>query len=671
MLRKWLAQGAATEAEWLAPALGALDWLLDGPARRVWCIANADDAPISDVLAGLAPGDVVAFYNTCRHAAAFADRRAPALVFFHASDRPGLVHGLHPDGRPTADLSGFPPPSRACVLKPDPASGAGTRVAAGMPSFELETARLAALLCRPEPAALPSAGFASVLLLALLNLRRGMAALAPHRIVLCGFSGHYAGAGYMGHDFQLEQATYARLPNLERLGGGPPPAPSRLHHDLADVFHAGYNGHSRPKAGMLFDVARLAYAAGDIPRFVGLTRQSLAINPGFGETQWLLRALARLRDAGEAVPGLEALVADLDTVKARWSEGSRRDGFGGASFRADVDHPQAQYAVPSGERPAVLIVNETSKMPFNRSHLGCDLVSRTLVDRLAAHGVAAAGWANGLTGVARILAHDPEARFAGVVLNGEGTLHDDADRAFELLTIARHFKAAGKPVFLVNSVWQAMGPTMTGFLADFDLVAVRESASRDAVARVRGDVRVVPDLCWLADLPAGEARLSCAVLDCVAPASTARLEAAAIAGGAPFYVMDRFFDAFHRILAGGAAPGAAPRPLRRTDIRAAARWVGGRFHGTVLALAAGVPMLSLPSNTAKTDAMLGDIGLSGKMLDPADLDRISGADGLAALFFGARDFTGGDWQKVADHRALAAREIDATFAAIAAALPRP
>ncbi|HVL19369.1 MAG TPA: hypothetical protein VM422_00030 [Amaricoccus sp.] len=672
VIGKWLGRGAtveAAEAAWLAPAAQALDWLADGPPRAIWCIANAPDAPVAEVAGHLAPGDLLVFYNTCQHAAAFAGRGTPALCFFHATERPGLVHGLAPDGRPLADLASFPAPTRAIVLKP------ATRpqelppvTVAGLATAELETEPLAALFGRSDPATIPSAGFASVLILRVVNLRRGLAGLPPHRIVLCGFSGRYDGGGYMGHDFQAEQAVYAGLPDVEFLGPAPARAESRLHHDLATVFHPGYNGHARPKAAMLFDVAKLAFAAGDVPTFAMLVRQSLAINPGMVQIRWLLHALELLRGRGEALPGLEALAADLGTVKARWSAGFDRDDLGGIRYPSEIDHPQAQYTVPKGDRSAVLLLNETSKMPFNRWHLGCDLVSRHLNARLAAHGIEVAGWANGIAGLNRILAHDPEARFAGVVLNGEGTLHDDADRAFELLAMARELKAMGKKTFLVNSVWQDMGPAMAGRLADFDLVAFRESASRDAAARARPDARVVPDLCWLADLPERAPAAPCAVLDCVTPTTTDALRAVAAAANAPFFVMDRFFDAFQRLLTAGADAATAPRILGPNDVRGAERWVGGRFHGTVLALGAGVPMLSLPSNTAKIEATLGDIGLSDKMLDAAALDRIAAPADLLGLFSGRRAFSGADWQKVAAYRALAAREIDASFAVIADAM---
>ena len=151
---------------------------------------------------------------------------------------------------------------------------------------------------------IPSAGFASALLFHLMNLRRALDSRPPHAIVLCGFTGQYAGGAFLGHDFHFEQAELAKLPHVTRLGAeaaGPTP-PSRLHRELAEVFHPGYNGHKRTKADMLFDVAKLHFAAGDLAAFVDLTRSSAGLNPGFSQMQWLIRILETTRQ-GQGAAG--------------------------------------------------------------------------------------------------------------------------------------------------------------------------------------------------------------------------------------------------------------------------------------------------------------------------------------------------------------------------------
>ena len=686
-MRNWFRQAAvapAADGDWFRPAAEALAELISAKApRSIFCIANSDEVPVDAVLARVDPRrDLLCQYNGCRHGAAFAGRGLASLFCFHTTDRPGVLHGIGADGRPEVELAGYGPGSRICVLRIAPDSVFGARGVAGalpdlgFPAFEIETGRLRALFYRPEPQVIASAGFASVLLFHLINLRRALAARPPHRVVLCGFSGRYAGGGFMGHDFRFEQQELAKLPNLSRLdagnGAASTAAASRLHHDLKDIFHEGFNEQRATKADLLFDVARLHFAAGDMAAFVAYLRRSAGLNPGRKQMHWLLRALELVRERGSEaeLAGLERLVADLDALQARWSSGTAANAGADAPEPAGLVHPQAAYAVGTGDRPRVLIVNETSRMPYNRWHLGCELVSHHLRDRLEAHGLDCVGWANGIAGINRIVGHDPAARFEAVLINGEGTLHDDADRAFEIGVIGAQLRAMGKRVFLINSVWEANGPAMEALVRDFDLVAVRESFSQSRLARVRPDARVVPDLCWLEDATAVAPPHDppCGILDCVEPETSARLERLAAAAELPVFVMHRFFEAFHRAVAAGRPVAAVPRVLRRGDLATCPRWIGGRFHGMVLALGAGVPMLATPSNTSKIEAMLADIGLEDKLLQPEVLDGLAGRSDVIELFSGRRAFTASDWAKVAAYKELARREIDRMFADIAAAL---
>jgi hypothetical protein len=681
-LRTWLKRRsrdpgpAATRGApaWFAPAAEAMaDLLGDDAPRTIWCIANSEAVPVDEVRGRLDPArDLLCQYNLCQHAPAFADPALTSIFFFHMTER-GPIHGIAADGTPRADLTAFGPGSRACYLRSG-FSGDHVPPAIGIPAFTLDTQRLHGLFHHSRPGVIPSAGFASTLLFHLVNLRRALDGKPPHPIVLCGFTGEYPNGGaFIGHDFHSERAALAALPNVSHLRSGPvaPATPSRLHHDLAAVFHPGYDGHKRGKAEMLFDIAKLHLAAGDLPAFVDFTRMSVGVNPGFYPLSWLVRTIGTTPGdaATPAMAALDGLSHSLDRLRDSWATSEATD-LGGAPFPSDFAHPQAAYVSAGGGAPRVLIVNETSKLAFNKWHLGCDLVSRALVDGLTGRGLECAGWVNGLAGLNRVLEHDPEARFDGVVINGEGTLHHNADRAFEIATIGAYLKGLGKRVFLVNSVWQGNGPRIEALVRDFDLVTVRESFSAEALAPVRADVRLVPDLCWSAGLarppgPAGPV----AVLDCVEPQRTARLERIARAAGLPFFVMDRFFEAFHRALRAASVPEATPRVLHRADVGAPAGWLGGRFHGVVLALGAGVPILSTPSNTNKVQAMLADIGLKGKLLTGPVLDGLRDRAEVEALFSaGPGAYTAADWAKVADYQARARAEIDRLFADIAANL---
>jgi hypothetical protein len=88
----------------------------------------------------------------------------------------------------------------------------------------------------------------------------------------------------------------------------------------------------------------------------------------------------------------------------------------------------------------------------------------------------------------------------------------------------------------------------------------------------------------------------------------------------------------------------------------------------VLALAAGVPILSTPSNTAKIQAMFADIGLRDKVLEPEALAAVASRADAVALFDGRREYAAADWARVSAYKAAAREEIGRMFDDIAAAL---
>ena len=378
----------------------------------------------------------------------------------------------------------------------------------------------------------------------------------------------------------------------------------------------------------------------------------MVLNPKGTQVQWVMRALQTM--TGDDALEFDRLVGELDALCGTVEHRLRRSGLGGAAWPNDLQHSQASYSIRPSDRPRVLVVNETSKLPNNHWHLGCHLVSCRLRQSIDEIGAECVGWANDLAGVNQILRRDPTAQFEGVIINGEGTLHDDADRAFEIGLIGEFFKEPGKKVFLINSVWEQNSARLEQLVKGFDLIAVRDSRSKANLLRLRDDVRVVPDLCWLEDEEDAEAGdVPCAILDFVSPETSERLEAVAATTELPTFVMSRFFEAFNRAISNGQPAASMPRVLQKPDIRRYQRWLGGRFHGVVLALGAGVPALCLASNTTKIEGMLDDIGLERKLLEVDALDRLKTVPDVQSLFAGPRGYTESDWAKVRAYKAAA------------------
>lgn len=185
------------------------------------------------------------------------------------------------------------------------------------------------------------------------------------------------------------------------------------------------------------------------------------------------------------------------------------------------------------------------------------------------------------------LADDP----ATVIINGEGTMHHRAPRAMALLDQADKFRAEGRKVHLLNSVWQSM-PTER--LAVFDSVSMRESLSAEAA----GGVAVLPDLALVHPVPHHESRApkrsGLLVIDSISRVESAWLEAMSDECGGEMLRMCDYRGSIDDLL---------------TRIGGAESVVTGRFHGAIFCLSTDTPFLAVPSNTWKTRGLLTDCGI--------------------------------------------------------------
>jgi len=140
--------------------------------------------------------------------------------------------------------------------------------------------------------------------------------------------------------------------------------------------------------------------------------------------------------------------------------------------------------------------------------------------------------------------------------------------------------------------------------------------------------------------------------DSVLEAETALLRRHADACETPLYVMHHYYEGLRREFIAETPAHLLPKVLDKAGLFAHDSWVTGRFHGLILALLHGLPVVALASNTPKIEAMLGDIGLSEKLL---------GYEALEGMDAGARVFGSGDWEKVARFRGRAVEETRSLF----------
>ena len=284
-----------------------------------------------------------------------------------------------------------------------------------------------------------------------------------------------------------------------------------------------------------------------------------------------------------------------------------------------------------------VLINTT----FQLGHHGCTLVDRQL-DSLACEA--------GLDIAAKLPLHSNWQRLAPadfdlVLVNGEGALHHDSKAAKRIAEVPEWARERGKPAVLINTVYEANGPEIAAGVTRYDGVFARDELSRQALAEAGIAATVVPDLTlsWQPKVPRGNGHLV-VVTDSTVQDTNARLHKMSRAIGARYLplmarppppIVKAHADvprwwryAVKRIAAHMAPPGLWRDRWRGLipefdDYIAwmaenAALVVAGRFHGVCIALDLGIPVLGVPSNTWKIEAVLAGAGLEHRLVSNFD-----------------------------------------------------
>jgi hypothetical protein len=651
--------------------------------RRAFLIANNKNLNIENVLKLITSSeDIVLQFNQCIFENSLKHKNLKSIFLFHLSDGNGRPHGFSLDYSHNHEFDAY---DYAIAVFVDGVRDREIKKTwcipeLSIPSYFVQSELIDKALIKIDERYFDSIGFFSVLLLHLINIKAFFEAQQPIQIILCGFSGEYPGGGYLGHDFYSEQTVLRLLPNLYFLNEhNEPEVPGsikpilihdKIHHALKTVFNDNFDYYSIGKPGLIFEIAKLFYSANDIKSFDRLTRISLDMNVAYPQEKfrWILKAselLDKPRQALELQADYLETIKKRNQVKQRWHDFNcfLQDHY---SEYVRFDH-NACYILPTTACRRILIINETSAMPYNAAHAGCHHVNENMRKLLADRKIQVAGWANNLKGLNLLLNFDPHHLFDGVIINGEGTMHHNADRAFEILLIAQFLKDLGKPIFLINTVWQDNGDWINKLCKHVDIFTVRESCSFEEIKTFRNDVRLVPDLCWLNSTnvdsaPPGE---GLAFQDCVLDDQSLLLEQIAVQNKLPFFVMHRYPQALSRAFLGDYPEQTIPRVLRMQDIRAYDGWVSGRFHGIIMSLQQGVPVVAVTSNTHKNESLLRDIGLKGKMMTKRQIESLPSPIDVEDLFSGQRIFTATDWNNVRSYTKMALVENERLFDDIA------
>ena len=87
-----------------------------------------------------------------------------------------------------------------------------------------------------------------------------------------------------------------------------------------------------------------------------------------------------------------------------------------------------------------------------------------------------------------------------LIINGEGTMHDNTGWAIEKLNRIKQAKDSGKQVHLVNSVWQNMTCPEAQFVKLCDSVFVREAISFNEIKSITPDAKISIDLAYFSPI---------------------------------------------------------------------------------------------------------------------------------------------------------------------------
>lgn len=336
--------------------------------------------------------------------------------------------------------------------------------------------------------------------------------------------------------------------------------------------------------------------------------------------------------------------------------------------------------------PRIVVLGDTRDL----HHHGCEAVLAQLLGGLAGSGIPAdlviAGM-NWKPHAEACLGADL------LVINGEGSLHDNSPVVRQVLELAVRRRELERPTALVNSSWFANDPASTRGLAAFDLVAMRDPDSRREVLEAGIPTLEAPDLAVREGLarrppePWQEGTGPVMVSDSTRTEKTRVLRAHARNRGWTYLpvlyppVVPRPGAKSRKIwrkcriarmmgpLAGWLmSPRYYAHLIGAPDLESYCRKlvesggvVTGRFHSACFCVALGVPVLVVSSNTPKIEALLTDARL--------DLSkRVTTMDGLQRMT-GVPPYSPQELESLRQFRATAEVRFEELFAAIRRLLP--
>lgn len=216
-----------------------------------------------------------------------------------------------------------------------------------------------------------------------------------------------------------------------------------------------------------------------------------------------------------------------------------------------------------------------------------------------------------------------------VVVNGEGTIHHNSVRALALLALAKTAIEAGKKVVLLNATVQAMTASLIkDIFPKFAFIHARDARTRDYLQAFGLEAYLAPDLAFLAldtvldplirlldakayALVTGGVAVTRAAIESMFDAvqeNGLRPVYLAIGDGGETDLASEVCQARNAPLVHGVDIGVKRMSgfLKQFPVA-----ISGRHHINIFLMRAGVPFISLPSNTWKIEETLKMVGYPG------------------------------------------------------------
>lgn len=268
------------------------------------------------------------------------------------------------------------------------------------------------------------------------------------------------------------------------------------------------------------------------------------------------------------------------------------------------------------------------------AHFGCDRVMDVIEKQLARRGVTviasspcAHAWWKDDALMRSIAAADL------LVINGEGTLHHGTGQAADLMKLAGHPVAAGKPLFLINALYQQNPAEWADLLHHFAGIWARDGRSAAELSAATGrEIGFFGDLTLCDGIIHGHAaRKGIVVSDSARKLTTLQLarlggsladtklvpvvrELKSVRGrhGAAAVVrrlQDRAVKAIWKLRFPNLTILPGPNEFAQV-LGSSALHVTGRFHGVCFSILTQTPFVTVTSNSWKIEALMEDCGLS-------------------------------------------------------------